>query len=253
LARIHLDRETFSRIMAYLARPLAVRVAAADIGVKEVTLARIVRELRAWLLELDPTGTEEAKVKLGGHVLSPHGRPPRQPEAIDVVLTRAIDGAVQALRSRRDTPVPAHCPYCESSRVRLRQRANSYAPLPVYRCMTCRRDFNRLTGTPLARSRWPEKQREFVRYLGIPMQLTEAAERLSVDYGTVRDWRERYSALVAQIDPSGALADRMRISPAVTGQPCGNCGRVDALAWEETRRWHCAGCGRFLATGRAAG
>jgi transposase-like protein len=85
--------------------------------------------------------------------------------------------------------------------------------------------------------------------LGVPMQLTEVADRLGVDYGTVRDWRQRYCELVAQIDPSGALAQRIRIAPAFIGQPCDNCGRVDALAWEETRRWHCAGCGRFL-TGR---
>jgi hypothetical protein len=63
----------------------------------------------------------------------------------------------------------------------------------------------------------------------------------------VRDWRKRYCELVEGIDPSGGLGGRIRISPASTGQPCGNCGRIDALVWEETLRWHCAGCGRFLA------
>lgn len=244
LARVHLERETFFRIVAHLGQPLAIRVAAAKIGVGEVTLARIVRELRAWLFEVSPN--EQAKVRLGGLVLSPLDRAPRKQEAIDVVLTRTIDGAVHALRSRRDTPVPAQCPSCASAHVRLHQRANRHAPLPTFRCLDCGRNFTRLSGTPLARSRWPDKQRRFVRYLGIPLQLTEIAERLAVDYGTVRDWRERYSDLVGQIDPSGELAHRILMAPALTGQPCEHCGRVDALTWEETRRWHCAGCGRFL-------
>ena len=112
--------------------------------------------------------------------------------------------------------------------------------------MACRRNFTRLTGTPLARSRWPDKQRQFVRYLGVPMQLTEAADKLGVDYGTVRDWRQRYSDFVAQIDPAGDLANRIRLAASPEGEPCGNCGRKDALAWDEHRRWHCAGCGRFF-------
>jgi transposase-like protein len=241
------------RIVERMTQPQAIRVAAGDLGVGQATLARIVRQLRTWLLALDPTGSEEAKVQLGGLVLSPRERKPRPEDSIDPVFTRAIDGAVQTLRSRRDTPVPTHCPHCASARVRLHLRANAHTPVPTYRCMTCRRNFTRLTGTPLARSRWPEKQRKFVRYLSLPIQLTDAADLLGVDYGTVRDWRARYTELVAQIDPSGALAERIRISPALTGKPCENCGRVDAQAWDGTRRWHCAGCGRFLGTSLAAG
>jgi transposase-like protein len=247
LARLHVRRDVFARLLLYLTRPLAIRQAAEEIGMGQVALARLVRALRVWLLELDPTGAEEAKVRLGGLVLSAQQRPARQHAARgDAMLARSLQSAVDELRSPRETPLPAQCPDCGSRLVKLHHRANAHALYPTYRCSDCRRLFSRLTGTPLARSRWPDKQRAFVRYLGVPIQLTEVAEMLAVDYGTVRDWLQRYAELAMQLDPSGTLSARIRLAPALDGETCVYCGRTDALKWDDKRGWHCAGCGRIF-------
>ena len=247
LARLHVSHEAFVRLLARLTEAESIRRAADDIGVGEMALARLVRAIRVWLLELDPTGAQEAGVRLGGHVLSPQQRPPVQRGRIrrDSVLARTLGRAVDELRSQRNIPVPTHCPHCESSRVRLQARASSHTPYPTYACRACRRLFSRLTGSPVARSRWPEKQRLFLQYLDEPMQLTEVATLLGVDHGTVRDWRERYRELATQLDPTGGLSAQIRLAPQLADEPCAHCGRTDTLTWDAKRHWHCSGCGRF--------
>lgn len=255
LAHRHLARTTLMALLERLPEPLTLRRAADEIGIGHIALGRIVRALRAWLLELDPSGEQEAKVQLGGLLLSSRSRD-TAPAAVDEtarladVLTRAVDD----LRSRRVYPLPDACPHCGHTRVTLRAHASTSARQPTYACRGCGRAFTRLTGTPLARSRWPEKQRQFVRYLHLPMQLAELAEVLSVDQGTVLDWRTRYHALAWQLDPTGELAASIRLAPAVdeTGD-CPACGRANSLACDATRQWHCTGCGRFFSKRLLAG
>jgi transposase-like protein len=247
LARLHLPREKFEKLLDSLGLPRSVRDVATEIGVGPAATARLVRSLRMWLLELDPEGAEERMVRLGGAVLSP--RKPAVPPSLlpgDAALASTLQHAVDELRSTFHLPVPERCPSCGSPRARLHTRANAYIPHPTYRCGDCSLLFTRLTGTPLARSRWPDKQRLFIEYLGIPLQLTEVAELLEVDFATVRNWRKRYADLAEQLDPSGALADRIRLAPALAGEPCGYCGHTDTLTWDDVRRWHCTGCGRFF-------
>src|ERR1700674_3292515 len=58
-------------------------------------------------------------------------------------------------------------------------------PMPTFQCNSCRRRFNRLTGTPVARLRHPDKLYKFVPLLSRQMSYKEAAEILQVDYSAV--------------------------------------------------------------------
>lgn len=247
LARLHMSRDAFVKLLAHMTTPMSIRRAAVETGIGQLALARLVRALRAWLLELDPSGVEEAKVQLGGLVLSPHALPRPAPKRSDEYLVRTLECAVRTLRSPHAVPMPVHCPHCGGGRIRLHQRAGRHTPQPVFHCEGCTRKFTRLTGTPLARSRSPDRQAAFLPYLSLPLQLTDVARALEVDFGTVRDWRERYHDLALQIDPGGALAKRIRLAPDLAGEPCGFCGRSDTLEWNPTRQWYCSGCGRFFA------
>ena len=69
---------------------------------------------------------------------------PGSAEAVPLTLTAAAQERVEALG----------CPYCDAKEVRPWVRASGLAR---YRCTDCRRTFNALTGTPLARLRHKDR------------------------------------------------------------------------------------------------
>lgn len=84
------------------------------------------------------------------------------------------------------------CPHCRSIRVVRNGHADG---LQRYKCRACKRSFNALTGTPLARLRQKNKwlaQAEAVRE---GLTIKQAAVRLKVAPSTAFRWRHRFLAL----------------------------------------------------------
>jgi transposase-like protein len=93
------------------------------------------------------------------------------------------------------------CPHCGCRRL---QRWGYASGLPRYRCVDCRRGFNALTGTPLARLRLKEKWAAQTEALITGESLVKAAERCGVAVTTAFRWRHRFLSAPA-LDKPGQL------------------------------------------------
>lgn len=93
------------------------------------------------------------------------------------------------------------CPHCAS---RHFQRWGSANGLPRYRCTACRRSFNALTGTPLARLRKKEPWPAQAQALITGESLVTAAKRCRVAVTTAFRWRHRFLS-AAVCDKPGQL------------------------------------------------
>src|SRR4051794_33305117 len=120
------------------------------------------------LLHLVERLSDEQRTALGRALASAAG----EPEAV-----RLIERAFAAA---------SRCPHCGAARL---QRWGHASGLRRYRCATCRKTFNALTGTSLARLR---KKACWLRYgeaLAAGMSLTEAAAHCGVHLTTGFRWR----------------------------------------------------------------
>src|SRR5271157_6107611 len=81
------------------------------------------------------------------------------------------------------------CPHCGRDDVRPWGKAGGK---PRYRCTSCRKTFNPLTGTPLAglhhQDRWPDQAQALIA----GETVAKAAERCKVAYTTAFRWRHRF-------------------------------------------------------------
>jgi transposase-like protein len=91
------------------------------------------------------------------------------------------------------------CPHCASHKL---QRWGLVSGLPRYRCGDCRRSFNALTGTPLARLRMKDRWADQARALMTGESLVEVAKRCEVDVTTAFRWRHRFLSAPAVDKPS---------------------------------------------------
>jgi transposase-like protein len=165
----------------------------------------------------------------------------------DKELTRYLTRALKDARSMSLRP-PA-CPHCHSLATILLGRPHARMPMPAFRCESCSKTFNRLTGTPLARLRHAEKLYGFVRLLSSQMSYKEAAEILQVDYTAIANWAKKLRAWLMQLDPTGAWESRVRlgIKPRPIGD-CPQCGKNTAIRFfgfaddARTRRLSCGFC-----------
>ena len=83
------------------------------------------------------------------------------------------------------------CPYCKDEHIVRNGTASS---LQRYKCRGCRRTFNALTGSPLARLRQKGKWLAQSEALHESMSITRAAKRLQVARSTAFRWRHRFMA-----------------------------------------------------------
>src|SRR5215213_6761547 len=113
----------------------------------------------------------EQRAALGRALASASG----EPEAV-----RLIEGAFVAA---------PRCPHCVAERL---QRWGSASGLRRYRCKTCRKTFNALTGTSLARLRKKERWLAYGEALAAGMSLTKAAAHCGVHLTTSFRWRHRF-------------------------------------------------------------
>jgi len=81
------------------------------------------------------------------------------------------------------------CPHCQSTEI---QRWGRSGGLQRYRCKQCRKTFNPLTGTPLARLRKREQWPAFSETLAEGSTVQQAAEHCGVDPSTSFRWRHRF-------------------------------------------------------------
>jgi transposase-like protein len=83
------------------------------------------------------------------------------------------------------------CPHCKHAEIRPWGRSHGLAR---YRCRGCKRTFNRLTGTPLARLRHKEQWLTYTQALVDGVGVRKAALRCGVNKSTAFLWRHRFLA-----------------------------------------------------------
>ena len=83
------------------------------------------------------------------------------------------------------------CPHCGGDELRRWGKANGK---PRHRCANCRKTFNGLTGTPLARLRRADRWHDQARALMSGETVAKAAGRCDVAYTTAFRWRHRFLA-----------------------------------------------------------
>jgi transposase-like protein len=211
-------------LAALLPRQLSCAEAAAQLGVTPAGIAGMVRTLRHWLLQLDPGGRHEARVRLGGRATAVR-TPVLAPDDADVCEDRLLSVTLLAdfddLHSVRHEPLPA-CPACGDARVR---RKGIVGGLPRFRCGACGVQFNRRTGTPFTRNRVAHRQRQLIRYLALPLPLVQLAAMIDTDPMITARLVGELRRRCGQLDPSGDLASRIRACARPDADtPCSWCG-----------------------------
>ena len=93
----------------------------------------------------------------------------------------------------------AGCPHCGGRKL---QRWGSASALPRYRCCNCRRTFNALTGTPLARLHKKDRWTDQATALMTGESVAKAAVRCGVAYTTAFRWRHRFLSAPALDKPT---------------------------------------------------
>ena len=83
------------------------------------------------------------------------------------------------------------CPHCSSEKI---QRWGTASDLQRYRCNTCKKTFNALKKSPLARLRHKDKWLTYSKYLSENNTIRTAALKCNVDKTTSFRWRHRFLA-----------------------------------------------------------
>jgi transposase-like protein len=117
--------------------------------------------------------------------------PPQAPPADQVGAARIAE-----LGQRRVDSLG--CPHCANRDV---VRWGAASGLPRYRCKACRRTFNALTKTPLAKLRLKDKWAAQTEALIEGVSTAKAARRCGVHYTTAFRWRHRFLASLAGDKP----------------------------------------------------
>ena len=91
------------------------------------------------------------------------------------------------------------CPHCDAKEVRPWGHAHG---LPRYRCTECRRTFNALSGTSLARLRHKDRWSDHAQALIVGESVAKAASRCGVAYTTAFRWRHRFLVAPALDKPT---------------------------------------------------
>ena len=107
---------------------------------------------------------------------------------IDALSERGAGAEAQPLidvRFRTDLK----CPHCTARHIHRHGMARG---LQRYKCLSCARTFNALTGTPLTRLRKRDRWLSFARSLAASESVRAAAMRAGIDASTSFRWRHRF-------------------------------------------------------------
>ena len=124
---------------------------------------------RAWLAEID-------------------GLTAKQRQELEAVLAGRQPRAAVAAAIEERSGEARRCPHCGGASVGGGQADG----LRRFRCKDCRRSFNALTGTPLARLRKKERWLDFGQSLSEGETVAASAERCGVAVSTAFRWRHRF-------------------------------------------------------------
>lgn len=124
---------------------------------------------RAWLAEID-------------------GLTAKQRQELEAVLVGRQPRAAVAAAIEERLGEARRCPHCGGASVGGGQADD----LRRFRCKDCRRSFNALTGTPLARLRKKERWLDFGQSLSEGETVAASAERCGVAVSTAFRWRHRF-------------------------------------------------------------
>jgi transposase-like protein len=114
--------------------------------------------------------------------------------AADLAAMEFAPAAAEVIERRADGA--GHCPHCAGRRI---VRNGNSGGLQRYLCRSCRRTFNALTGTPLARLHLRGKWLGQAAALRDGLSLTQAGERLGIARTTAFRWRHRFLALPKEL------------------------------------------------------
>src|SRR5450830_1035005 len=121
---------------------------------------------------------------------------PQRSQVLDAL--RPAAGLDQLLALLAQFRTERCCPRCSSTSWHRHGQANG---LQRYRCRQCRRTFNDLTGTPLARLRLREKWMDYLDALLDSLSVRAAAHRIKVHRNTAFRWRHRFLMKVKEDRP----------------------------------------------------
>ena len=240
-------------LIPLLSQPISRSAVATMLKTESMNIATRVKELRSWLIELDPTGKWEARVKLGG---LPTAIMPAQwhfkegGAREDLELTRRLTEEFDEIHSQSGR-APA-CRYCTSMRTYELNRLPSH-PFPMFRCSACRKMFNRRTGTPftLVRVKSLPRMRGLIRYLSLPLPYSQLSEVFAVMEEQIMAWRDIFEQVADRLEPDGSLSARIKIGVTPGPKtPCLFCGQVGTAKRFDQHVWNCTGCGRLFSMRR---
>jgi len=120
-----------------------------------------------------------------------------EPDAPSPSVSTHVPASVS--EAARQRVAGAGCPHCASQNL---QRWGHVSGLPRYRCKDCRRSFNALTGTPLARLRKKDRWAHQAQALMTGESVAKAAKRCNVAISTAFRWRHRFLAAPAIDKPA---------------------------------------------------
>lgn len=114
-------------------------------------------------------------------------------------LTHLSDGSqvIECIESHFDAD--GKCPFCNLAHY---YRHGSASGLQRYRCISCKRTFNALTGTPLSRLRHKDKWLSYLRALKESLTVRKAATQVGLNRKTSFRWRHRFLALICKDHPN---------------------------------------------------
>lgn len=109
-----------------------------------------------------------------------------------IVLRRRLDGerGLEVARVADKLPEPIRCPRCEAPKDRFGSWGQSHG-VKRYRCKSCGRTFNALTGTASADLRKREQWERFAQALIEGIGVRGAARRCQIDKNAAL-WRQRF-------------------------------------------------------------
>jgi len=239
--------------VSLLSQPISCLEAGKRMGSLPDDIGERVKVWRAWLLQLDPTGQWERRVRLGGRRTELAPTPlvfdeigTREDLELTARLTRAFDD-VNSLSQR-----PPACPDCGGRNTRFDECPNG--AFPRFMCLHCRRKFSRRRGTPFLNTKMNslDRMRLFIRHLSLPLSVMQAADLVGTSHGMIQKWLRMFSEFADQLEPSGCLSARIRLGVEPTETtPCPFCGRVGSAGQTERGHWTCGGCGRLFSMRRA--
>jgi transposase-like protein len=106
----------------------------------------------------------------------------------------------EAIIEQLDQPSVQQCPSCQSQRL---GRWGRQSGLQRFRCQDCKKCFNALTGTPLARLRRKDRWFDYSQALIEGLTIRKAAVRCDIAKTTSFRWRHRFLREIAPLKATG--------------------------------------------------